>query len=503
MPMNLDKLMQKKTECVAALTSAVQAQDAEKINTALEGYSQYLTETIVTEAQTYSGAAAEQAILAARGVRQLTQAEERYYNDFIEASKSADPKQAITNITSTFPVTIIDAVLDDIKKTHRILDLVNFNNTSLYGKYLYNKTGKPAVSWNDVMTAITNEITPNIGIKESTLYKLSALIFVPKDVLDLGALWVDRYVREILGEYIAAGLEDAFVYGDGNKKPIGMARDVSANASVVAGVHPLKTAVALNKITPTTVGSVLAVLATDENGEARAVTEPIFIVNPFDYFSKVMPATTIRGADGTYRNDVMPYPMEIIQSAALPTGSAIMGIPKKYYAALGMSKGGKIDYDDSFKFGDDLRTYLCKMLATGEALDDNAFVLLDITNLVPQNLEVEIKNTSINVDVVNDADHAIPVNEVTALLKSLRIGALTLTPAFDPSVKVYTAATTAATNTITAVAESNSATIAIANGATAVTNGEAATWETGENVVTITVSNSPEAEVYKVTVTKS
>lgn len=88
-------------------------------------------------------------------------------------------------------------------------------------------------------------------------------------------------------------------------------------------------------------------------------------------------------------------------------------------------------------------------------------------------------------------------------LSSLKIGNLTLSPAFDPDVTSYTAATSNATNTITAVAESSNATIEIKNGATTVNNGSAATWSSGSNTLTVTVDNDGNDKVYTVTVTKS
>lgn len=88
-------------------------------------------------------------------------------------------------------------------------------------------------------------------------------------------------------------------------------------------------------------------------------------------------------------------------------------------------------------------------------------------------------------------------------LKSLAIGNLELTPDFDPDVTTYTAATTAATNKITAEAEFSDATILIKNGSTVVANGGSTTWSAGENTVTVKVSNDSEDKTYTVTVTKS
>lgn len=85
----------------------------------------------------------------------------------------------------------------------------------------------------------------------------------------------------------------------------------------------------------------------------------------------------------------------------------------------------------------------------------------------------------------------------------MTIGALTLSPAFDGETLEYTAATTNATNTITATTDDPSAVIEINVDGTTVANGAAATWASGENVVTITVTDDESITEYTVTVTKS
>lgn len=87
-------------------------------------------------------------------------------------------------------------------------------------------------------------------------------------------------------------------------------------------------------------------------------------------------------------------------------------------------------------------------------------------------------------------------------LSSLAIGSLTLSPAFDKNVMVYTATTSNATNKVTAVAEDLAATISIINGDTAVESGTAATWVDGENKLRVTVQNGGKSKTYTVTVTK-
>ena len=96
---------------------------------------------------------------------------------------------------------------------------------------------------------------------------------------------------------------------------------------------------------------------------------------------------------------------------------------------------------------------------------------------------------------------------MTVNLSSLAVGSLTLDPEFDPDVVEYTATTTNATNKITAEAEWSDSTISIeSEDATIATDGTA-TWETGDNVVEITVTAvegyETETKTYTVTVTKS
>ena len=92
---------------------------------------------------------------------------------------------------------------------------------------------------------------------------------------------------------------------------------------------------------------------------------------------------------------------------------------------------------------------------------------------------------------------------MSARLSGLTIGALSLTPEFDPDVTEYSATTTNATNTVTATPEDEGATVSILNGSTPVTNGQAATWADGANTLKITVTNGDAEEVYTVSVTKN
>jgi hypothetical protein len=69
----------------------------------------------------------------------------------------------------------------------------------------------------------------------------------------------------------------------------------------------------------------------------------------------------------------------------------------------------------------------------------------------------------------------------------------------------YTAATTNATNTITAVPADAAASVKVEVGGKEIDNGSAATWASGANTVkvTVTAEDGTTTKTYTVTVTKS
>lgn len=85
----------------------------------------------------------------------------------------------------------------------------------------------------------------------------------------------------------------------------------------------------------------------------------------------------------------------------------------------------------------------------------------------------------------------------------MTIGSLTLSPVFDPEVLVYATGTSNNTNTITAVTDDPSAVIEIDIDGEPHVNGTAATWASGENIVTVTVTDGDSITEYVVTVTKT
>ena len=378
--LNLDNFNQRKTEIMNALASAVRSNDETAMQQAMTDWQNYLSESIIAEANGILGAT-DSNILASRGVRQLTSKEKKFYENLIaSARQEVTPGSVITGIGEALQETTIESVFDDLKQNHPLLNAINFTNTSAITKMVMNKQGSQTATWDELNTPITKQLVGEIEIVTMTLCKLTAYMFVTFDMLDLGPAWIDKYVRETLAEALSVGLETAIVDGNGVNQPIGMTRNFTGSFNSSTG-YARNSATAIKALDTDTYGTLLSTLAKAPNGNIRTISEVVLIVNPVDYFTKVMPATTVLAPDGTYRNNIFPFPTKLIQSVGAPEGHAIIGLAPRYFMGMGTAKGGKLEYDDSYKFIEDLRTYKIKLYGMGKPLDKNAFIYLDISNL--------------------------------------------------------------------------------------------------------------------------
>lgn len=382
-----------KQELLDNLSVAMKSEDEGAIAQAFAEFADSVQQNILEDAKAYQQSM-DNVILEKRGIHQLTQKETKFYQGIIDGMRSEDPRQAFTGLDVAFPETVIDNVISDIKASHPLLDVINFQNTTILTKIVVNKKGIQLAQWGALGSAISKELEGAIGKIDLTLCKLTAFMPISKDMLEVGPQWIDSYVRATLSEAIAYALEKAIVTGTGKDEPIGMDRDVSDDVTITGGVYPKKTAIAITDLSATTYGTLLSTMAEDPNGKTRAIEKVVLIANPKDYFKKIMPATTIQATDGTYKNNVFPFPTTAIQSCGVEEGKAIIGIAEKYFMGIGAgTNGGKIEYSDEFKFLDDERTYITKLYGNGRALDNNAFLLLDISGLEEVAVNVKVKGT--------------------------------------------------------------------------------------------------------------
>lgn len=432
----------------------------------------------------------DRAIMAKRGQKQLTSEEHDYFQSLLTAMRSDRPRNALENLDKTFPVTVFETVFDNLRTEHELLSKIDFRNAAGNLKMLYSTDGYQEAQWGELCDEIVRELSGGFATIDVMSKKLSAFIVTCKPGMEIGPDWLARYVIEVLQEAFANGLEAGIVNGSGANGPIGMMRDVGPDAQVVGGAYPEKAAITVTDMDAQTLGRIVRLMALTESGKPKKPGRLMIVVNPYDYYGDYFAATHIRLSDGGYVS-ALPFGIETVQSVAVPIGKAILGVGSEYFAAIAYGKDGKVESSDHAMFVEDKRVSIVKGYGNGRPKNNRAFQVLDISNL------------NVLTQLVTNITKPTPSADAT--LSSLKIGNLALSPSFASVTDTYTAATTAATNTVTAVMNDASASIAITVNDEPLPNGTAATWETGENVVVITVTagNGTTTKPYTVTVTKS
>lgn len=381
-------------ECIKQLVSAMKSGDEKAQQVAWEALHNSIAEQIKTDFSDIQESH-DSAVLAQRGYRQLTSRENKWYQKVIDAMRSPNPKQAFTAIIGSdneedlMPTTIIEDVYKNLEEEHPLLKAINFQHVGYITKWILNDHSAQNAVWGQITDEIVKEITSSFKVVDVDQNKLSAYAIIELGMLDLGPTFLDGYIRTVLAEAIYAGVEMAIVSGSGVNEPVGLIKDIHEGVSYSSTTgYPDKAKVKITSFAPEEYGKVLATLATTESGHKRKFTEVGLIVNQTDYLTKVMPATTLLNANGTYVNNLFPFPTTVYVSNALEDGAAVLFLREEYFLGMGGSKNGVIEYSDEYKFLEDQRVFKVKQYGAGRAFDNTSAVYLDISGLSPAYITV-------------------------------------------------------------------------------------------------------------------
>ncbi|WP_455103997.1 phage major capsid protein [Peptostreptococcus sp.] len=305
-------------------------------------------------------------VLESRGLRALTSHEKKYYAQVLSTG-------GFRGIEELMPITIIDRIFKDIEAEHPLLQKIQFVNTTGITKWLAKKSDAEGAVWGKLGTEIKKKLDNSFTVVNTTLNKLTAFIPVSKDILVLGDLWIDKFVRVLLAESIAIGLEKAIIEGNGVDCPVGMLKDITQAKSATTG-YPDKAAVALNDLKPATLGKNVMKPLVDK--KVKTVNNVLLICNPGDYWEKIFPQTTVLSAAGQYVFNVLPINAEVCQSAFVPEGKLIACIPDDYFLGIGFN--GPVVYSDEYQFLEDERVYAQKLLGHGQPIEPKSFLVFNI-----------------------------------------------------------------------------------------------------------------------------
>ncbi|MBH9579777.1 phage major capsid protein [Staphylococcus felis] len=311
----------------------------------------------------------DEQVLIKRGQNVLTSEEKRFFTNLVEDNANLDTyKEEII-----LPETTVSRVFEDMQSERPLLSKINFQIAGIKTRII---AGDPdgAAMWGEIFGKIQGQIQANFREYTFSQNKLTAFAIVPKDLLDFGPEWVERYVRLQLAEAMGAKLEEGIVKGNGpvQNQPVGLIKDMvkddSGNiTSVKDKTEKGKLTFADAKTTVSELSKLMNSLSVKENGKRINISGKVsLLVNPDQLFA-IQAKYTIQNANGQWVTS-LPFNLDVLPSEFVEKGKIIAFVPSRYYA---MYKGATQirEYGEVLAL-EDANVYIAKQYAHGMP-DDN------------------------------------------------------------------------------------------------------------------------------------
>ncbi|HDX9708490.1 phage major capsid protein [Bacillus cereus] len=308
----------------------------------------------------------DRSIMQSRGANVLTSDEMKFFNAVVEEGGFKS--------TETLPKTTQERIFDDLVEDHPFLQHIGLENLGAVTEFVYGDPEGAAV-WGPLFDGIKGQLNATFRKDSISQLKLTAFIPLANDMLKLGPVWVERYVRTMITEAMKVGLERGFVAGTGKNEPIGLLKDPSG--SVVGGVYPDKKPVGTLTFEPgrktiNELKGVVKLLAKKLNADGSDADRPkniagkvVMVTNPFDTFD-IQANATIQNAAGVYVTS-LPFNPIFTESVFVPQGKVLFFVKGQYVAAMGGTEPIK-KYEETLAL-EDATVYIAKQYATGKPKD--------------------------------------------------------------------------------------------------------------------------------------
>ncbi|MGE6894471.1 phage major capsid protein [Priestia flexa] len=367
----------------AAFAQATQNGTAEQQSVALNDMIQALANDVQSDIlNQVNEQMLDRSIMQSRGANVLTSEEMKFFNAVVEEGGFKD--------TETLPKTTQERIFEDLVDSHPLLQQLGLQNLGAVTEYIYSDPEGAAV-WGPLFGDIKGQLNATFRKESISQLKLTAFIPLSNDMLTLGPVWVERYVRAMISEAMSVGLERGFVTGTGKNEPIGLLKD--PNGSVVDGVYPDKAPAGTltfepGRVTINELKGVVKLLAKKLKGDGTDADKPkqiagkvVMVTNPFDTFDIQANATT-QNASGVYVTN-LPFNPIMTESIFVPQGKVLFFVKGEYIAAMGGSEPIK-KFDQTMAM-EDATLYIAKQYATGKPKDKYAAQVY--------NLNLDLKGT--------------------------------------------------------------------------------------------------------------
>jgi HK97 family phage major capsid protein len=356
-----------KTKLTAALSGGTETEQAEAFQNYFDALQNEVVNTVRSQV---NDEMLDRSILQQRGQNVLTSEEMKFFNAAVLDGGFKDD--------AVLPETTQERVFEDLTTEHPLLGAIGLQDLGAATRFIYSDATK-AYAWGQLFGGIAGQVNAAFTEEQISQLKLTAFAVIPNDMLELGPVWVERYVRTLLVESYSTGLEYGFVNGTGANQPIGLMKNVDPETSAVT----TKTSSGTLTFAPSQFGEVVAgelhdvikALSTDAAGKARKVlNKVVMVVNPVDAIG-VQARNTIQTANGQWVM-ALPFNIQVVESEEVPEGKAIFFVKGQYLAAI--AGGYKLKKFDQTLAIEDATLYTIKQFANGKPKDNKAALVYDL-----------------------------------------------------------------------------------------------------------------------------
>ena len=353
-------------------SESTQEQHTEAYENFFNALKEDVTNAAIKEAQ---NAQADQAILASRGNNVLTSEEKKFFNEI-----KNEALDGIFKEEKILPRTTVDRIFEDLVKQRPLLQEIGLVNMGAVTKFIY-ADPTLAYAWKDIFGDITAQVNAAYRENEMPLLKITSFGVIPNDMLEFGPEYIERYMRTLLVESLAQGLEYGFLLGRGmaQKEPIGLTKDFDPETMAVTD----KVSKGTLTFAPSEYGKtiseelyqVVRELSVDAKGQSVDLSRGVvMVVSPADLIA-VQARNTIQTQNGTWVT-ALPYNITVIASEHMPANQTVVFARGRYDAGIGGTYNLK-KFDQTLAM-EDATLYTIKNFANGKARDNNAAVVFDL-----------------------------------------------------------------------------------------------------------------------------
>lgn len=359
----------------AALTAVLGKEDVTEQETT-EAYENYFnalqTEVASAITKQVNNEMLDRSILQQRGQNVLTSEETKFFNAAVVEGGFTDD--------SILPVTTQERVFEDLVQEHPLLEALGLQDLGAVTRFITSDPTK-AYAWGKLFGDIKGQVNAAFGEETISQFKLTAFAVIPDDMLILGPVWIERYVRTLLVESYSVGLEFGYVNGRGPnvQEPVGLLKDVNPDTGAVTD----KVSSGTLTFEPSDKGTIVAgelygvvkALSTDADGKSlKVLNKVVMVVNPIDAIG-VQARNTIQTANGQWIM-ALPYNIQVVESEEIPVGKAVFFVKGRYLAAI--AGGYKLKKFDQTLAIEDAILYTIKQFANGKPKDNKAALVYDL-----------------------------------------------------------------------------------------------------------------------------